>query len=666
MCGILGILNDSCDDLETITRTLIQVLHHRGPDHSGVWIDQAAGVALGHTRLSILDLSEGGHQPMASHGGRYIISYNGEVYNFSVLRRELEAKNYVFRGTSDTEIMLAAFEEWGIENSVKKFTGMFAFGLWDKITRTLYLVRDRIGKKPLYYGWNGETFLFASELKAITQFPGFKREINRPAIKSFMQFGYIPAPHSIYQNIYKLMPGCVLTLPLSFLKQPTGFSSLPDDQTARVCPQRYWHSADIVSQSLKRHSHFEEQDIIENFEKLLEDAVKIRMIADVPLGAMLSGGIDSSLIVSLMQKNTTQPIKTFTIGFEENEFNEALYARAVAQHLHTDHTEFTVSSKEALDVIPLITNQYDEPFSDSSQIPTYLVCKLARKHVTVCLSGDGGDEFFGGYHRHLIFSKIIRFNQWVPWSLRRLLSSSLRRVSPSRWSQIYAILCQGLHKPAKMGQVGDKIHKMARVIEQKDWQGIYLALVSHWSEIPSVVLGMNSGEEDPKAALAQTLRKIEGLDWTQWIMYWDAMTYLPDDIMTKVDRASMAVSLESRAPLLDHRVVEAAWGIPLNLKVSHRQGKVILRKILYKYVPQELIDRPKAGFSIPLHTWLRGPLRDWAEDLLSENRLRQQGFFNSTVIRQKWAQHLSGQKNWQHDLWDVLMFQGWFDACRTH
>lgn len=661
MCGIIGILEKPSNSLSHTIGEMTKSLKHRGPDDSGTWTDEKLGIALGHTRLSIVDLSQEGHQPKASKNGRYVMSYNGEVYNFKTIRKELENLNVHFSGTGDTEVMLEAFETWGIENAIKKFVGMFAFALWDKKENKLILARDRLGIKPLYFGWAKNSFLFASELKAFLFHPQFSREINRDVLTLYLRFGNFPAPYSIYQNVYKLLPGTILEIPLSALSNPNNFSADPENQTCLYKPKKYWNSQQIAMDAVHHLFQGTEEEAAGELERLLDESIQLRMIADVPLGAFLSGGVDSSTVVAFMQKNSLRPVKTFTIGFSESDYNEAVHAKQIASHLKTDHTELYLSSQEAMDVIPLLPHQYDEPFSDSSQIPTYLVSKLARQHVTVSLSGDGGDELFGGYTRHHTAKKISWILNRIPFPLRKFLSSSIHLAGADQWSKVYNMLRPILPSSLKVSQPSSKISKLATLLKEKNASEVYKSLVSHWGNPTQIVLNAT----EPPSLTSRHENLLESWNFTQWIMYLDAISYLPDDLLTKVDRASMAVSLEARVPLIDHRLVEFAWRLPLEMKIKNGKGKKILRKVLYKYVPQELIERPKMGFSIPLGDWLRNGLRDWAESLLNPEKLKNQGFFDPAPIRKKWEEHLSKKQNWEHQLWDILMFGAWYESQKA-
>jgi len=614
-------------------------LRHRGPDDAGEWADPAAGIALAFRRLSIIDLSSAGHQPMLSHSGRYVMVFNGEAYNYEDIRKELIAGGYAaaFRGHSDTEVILAAIEQWGLEETVKRLIGMFAFAVWDRELRMLYLVRDRAGVKPLYYAVCGSQLFFGSELKAFTAHPEFSAEIDRTAIVQLLRYGYIPAPLTIYTTAKKLTPGCILSF--SPGKEPI--------------ESRYWSAMDVALAGVENPFAGSDRDAEEHLDQLLRSAIGYRMIADVPLGVFLSGGIDSSVVTAFMQAQSSKPVKTFTIGFREDRYDEATWARSVASHLGTDHEELYLTAADALAIVPRLPEIYDEPFADVSQIPTHLVSALARRHVTVSLSGDGGDELFGGYNRYFIGRSFWRGVGWLPSSLRSAGGRALARVPPERWDRLFGILPPRV----RPRNAGDKISKAADVIGVRDPDAMYRRLTSHWQSPEAVVLGAAGSQ-----LTEQRDPRLSGLrDFTQRMMYSDLVGYLPDDILVKVDRASMAVSLESREPLLDHRLIEFAWRLPLNMKIRSGRGKWLLRRVLSRYVPLKLIDRPKMGFAVPLLEWLHGPLRSWAEELLDERRLRREGFFDPVLIRRRWAEHLSGSRNWQYALWNVLMFQMWYE-----
>jgi asparagine synthase (glutamine-hydrolysing) len=648
VCGLTGFWQalGARAAMEPVARRMAERLAHRGPDDSGEWADEKAGVALGHRRLSIVDLSRKGHQPMFSASGRFVIAFNGEIYNFRDLRAALERDSTppAWRGHSDTEVMLAAFERWGVESALQRFVGMFAFALWDAKERILHLARDRLGEKPLYYGFAARDFVFASELKALLAYPGFAPRIDRRALAAYVQLACVPAPLSIYEGIYKLLPGCLLSLDTNQL----GARALPE-------PRAYWSLEQVVERGVAQPFTGTVEEAADLLELRLREAVAGQMVADVPLGAFLSGGVDSSAVVALMQAQSSRPVRTFSIGFSEPDYDEARYAKRVAAHLGTAHTELYVTPQEALAVVPNLPQIYDEPFGDSSQIPTFLVSQLARRHVTVSLSGDAGDELFGGYNRYRWGETIRRRVGWLPQAGRNALCGAIQGVPPGAWDGVMGALSFALPQRLRPKAAGDKLHKLARLLSRDSEAELYEALVSHWSA--DLVRGVR------QATATWTLRTLPERLRTlpERMMYLDALGYLPDDILVKLDRASMAVSLESRVPLLDHRVVELAWRLPLEMKIHGGQSKWLLRRVLYRYVPRELIERPKMGFSIPLDSWLRGPLRDWAESLLDPARLAREGFFQPEPIRKRWAEHLSGARNWQHHIWGVLMFQAWLE-----
>jgi len=649
MCGIVGFIESTQRSggvkLREIVQRMTDSLVHRGPDDEGIWIDEQSGVALGHRRLSIIDLSNLGHQPMISICERYVLVFNGEIYNYESLKAELEKLGYEFRGTSDTEVLLTSISCWGVEATLERLNGMFAFSVWDRKEGCLYLARDRIGEKPLYYGYVDGLFLFASELKAFRQNPRFKAEINHDVLALFMRHSYVPSPYCIYKNIYKLPAAhyCVVR---------TGGSSFREKV---IC---YWDLKSVSENSQQESAIGSDDEVTAQLHTLLQDAVKLRMVSDVPLGAFLSGGIDSSLIVSLMQAASTNPIKTFSIGFHDSIYNEANHAKAVSSHLGTDHTELYLTPQDAMDVIPLVPALYDEPFADSSQIPTYLVSKLAREHVTVSLSGDGGDELFGGYDRYLfisdVWSKLENTPRWM-WSL---ISKLITSLSPDVWDRVYKLFSAISPNTFRLAKPGIKFHRVADVLSSLQSEDVYVSLMSFWRNPDSVVLNSN----EPSSLLTINENWPQLSDRLQQLMCVDILTYLPDDILTKVDRASMGVSLETRVPFIDHRVVEFAVKLPLNMKIRQNETKWIARRILSQYLNREMIDRPKMGFAVPVGVWMRGPLREWAESLLSANRLREDGIFNVGAIRQKWDEHMSGKRNWQDQLWSVLMFQAWHDT----
>lgn len=656
MCGIAGLFSGmSGDDRFHRARSMIQALHHRGPDFSDVWCDGDSSMTLAHARLSIVDLSTGGRQPMVSPSGRYVITYNGEIYNFLELRTQLMAAGMRIKGDSDTSVIVAAFDHWGVTESVQRFVGMFAFGVWDREMRCLHIVRDRVGEKPLYYGWVGNGFAFGSELKALQSLDGWAREIDRDSLALYMRHNYIPAPYTIYKQVYKLLPGCHLTLNEESMTRMPEFS--PWDGEDRLCPVRYWSIAEVAThaRSLAGQS---EAEWIEGLDSLLRSTIRDKMISDVPLGAFLSGGIDSSTVVALMQAESADPVKTFTIGFAEDGYDEAKYASEIARHLGTDHTELYVSARDALDLIPSLPSMYDEPFSDSSQLPTALVASLTRNHVTVALSGDGGDELFCGYNRYFfanrLWGKVERFPYWS----RHMLRTMIHSMSPQRWSGIHGLLKPVLPSRLRVGQFGDKLYKFSDVALHESPREIYKWLISHYKYPQDLVIDSS----EPMTVVDRN-NHFEAIgDFTERMMLMDTLTYLPDDILVKVDRASMHYSLETRIPFLDHRVIEYAWRLPLDAKIRDGGGKWILRKVLERYVPNELTDRPKMGFGVPIDSWLRGPLKDWAESLLDRDRLRSEGYFDSDDISAKWKEHISGDRNWQYHLWDVLMFQSWLET----
>ena len=645
MCGIVGFIdkNGSFDKYkqQSIISNMTETLAHRGPDDDGCFWH--FGVALGHRRLSIVDLSSHGSQPMTACSGRYVIVFNGEIYNHLLLREKINKLNpdIIWYGCSDTETLLTCIDIWGLEKTIKNCNGMFAFALLDKRDDAIYLVRDRMGEKPLYYGVQKGVFLFASELKALKKHPAFQGEIDRDSLALQLKYNYIPSPYSIYKGVNKLIPGTILKIPVNIK-----FNSIEDMGE----PKPYWSLKEVAMNAKSNIFTGSPSEAVNNLDKLLLRSVKEQMEADVPLGAFLSGGIDSSLIVSLMQSLSSSPVKTFSIGFEEGGYNEAVHAKKIAKHLKTEHTELYVSAQDAINVIPKLSNLYDEPFSDSSQIPTYLVSEMAKKSVSVSLSGDAGDELFGGYNRYLWSEKIWSKVKLMPVSVRIFIAWGMTSISPKIWNKI---LSQIVFLPLP----GDKIHKLASLLPASSAEDFYFHLVSNWYDVSNIVLG-SKGRLAPveREGLMQELGSIE-----QNMMYLDSISYLPDDILVKVDRAAMGVSLETRIPFLNHQVVEFAYQLPLSMKINAGQSKWILRQVLDKYIPRVMMERPKMGFAVPIDIWLRGPLRDWAESLLNESRLREEGFFNPELIREKWGEHLSGSRNWHHHLWSVLMFQSWLE-----
>jgi asparagine synthase (glutamine-hydrolysing) len=654
MCGLAGYFSGQWpgDDASVRLKGMTDAIAHRGPDSHSQWLDADAGLALGHRRLAIVDLSAAGAQPMQSVSGRYVLAFNGEIYNHLALRADLAKANahVNWRGHSDTETLLAGFDAWGIQGTVTRAVGMFAIAVWDRQKRALTLGRDRLGEKPLYYGWQGSgahrVFLFGSELKALRAHPAFQAPIDRDALCLFMRHMAVPSPHSIYQGIYKLPPATLLTV---------------SRQSPSASAQAYWSGMAAAHSGVVQPFGGSAAQAVDALEVLLKEAVRQQMVADVPLGAFLSGGIDSSTVVALMQAQSARPVKTFTIGFSEEAYNEAVHAQAVARHLGTQHTELYVTPAEAMDVIPRLPTLYDEPFADSSQIPTFLVSQMARQHVTVSLSGDAGDELFGGYSRYQLTARLWAQLSRVPLPLRRAAAWALTRLPVQALNALGALGGFGQGRT----RLAERIHRGARVMAAPSLASLYHGMVSNWPDPSAVVLG---GHE-PATLLAGNAPALSGLSDVERMMVLDLLTYLPDDILTKVDRAAMGVGLETRVPFLDHRVVEFAWQLPMAYKCRpENQGittKWVLRQVLFRHVPEALIERPKMGFAVPIDSWLRGPLREWAEDLLSEQRLRSDGYFDPVPVRQKWLEHVSGQRNWQSPLWNVLMFQAWLGGNGT-
>ncbi len=645
MCGITGFLDPRGLDAESgeILARMVGTLRHRGPDDDGGWLDAGAGIALGHRRLSIIDLSPLGHQPMHSADGRWVIVYNGEIYNFATLRRELESAGHAFRSHSDTEVILAGLMHWGFERTLSSLAGMFAIALWDRERRVLHLVRDRLGEKPLYFGKQAGVLLFGSELKALLRHPaaaGFT--VNRHALGAFLRHGYVPGPLSIYESIQKLPAGCR--------------AEIASNGDIRIVP--YWTLADAVVEGRRTPVRGSDERLVDEFESMLGSVLKEQVVADVPVGAFLSGGIDSSTIVALMEAQENAKVRTFSIGFHEGAYDEAPDAAEVARHLGTDHTEFYVTSEEARAIIPEFPRIYDEPFADSSQIPTVLLCRLARQHVTVALSGDGGDELLGGYTRYFQAQRHRQRFGLLPRPLREVAAGAITRLSPAAWDRIFALT--GPFTPGgRVVQGGDRVVKLAAVLRARDLSGMYGRLVSYWDAEAD---GIQTIGHPPAHTSHMPPAELSGVEQ---MMYWDALTYLPDDIMVKVDRASMAASLETRAPFLDHRLVEFAWRLPLDFKVRGGVGKWGMRRLAERYVPRALLDRPKQGFGVPIDSWLRGPLRQWATDMLAPDRLKREGFFSPEPVQRRLREHLAGTRNWQYHLWAVLMFESWLEQARA-
>lgn len=665
MCGLAGFWTRSGESERTLSgrvRAMAKTIAYRGPDDAGTWAEPQSGIALGHRRLSIMDLSPAGHQPMLSIDGRFCLVFNGEIYNHREIRQELELCWNIgpWRGHSDTETLLEAFSCWGVETTIRNCIGMFAFAVWDSFKKELTLARDRFGEKPLYYGWmaNGEqrSLVFGSELKALEAYTNVSPIVCREALSQYMRFGYVPAPRSIYRDVFKLEPGCMVIVQGYPPPNPPPGPLNAGEEWNSLRVQRWWSLAATVDSGKDIRLN---DGSIASLEYRLNEAVRAQLLADVPVGAFLSGGVDSSLVAALMQKQSSRRVKTFTIGFDEVGFDEAPHARAVARHLHTEHFEMRVSHQMAQDIIPSLPCIYDEPFADSSQIPMHLVCKVAREQVTVALSGDGGDELFGGYNRYFWGPRIWYRLSWLPQHVRTVLGGVLQSVPIRFWNLILAPI---FHGKFDVQHLGYKVHKLARRLENvTNVDELYLSLVSIWDEPCSLVSNI---DEAPSSSLLQAFREKlphRGVNEEQLrMMYFDTNTYLPGDILCKVDRAAMSVGLETRAPFLDHRVAELAWQLPLDMKVRGKSGKWALREILYQYVPRALIERPKAGFAVPVGEWLRGPLRSWAENLLDPQRLDVQGFFRSELISEVWRAHLSGQDR-SDQLWTVLMFQAWLE-----
>lgn len=643
MCGIAGFFSvgggRGRPEMQGIGTAMNRAIAHRGPDANDVWQDPDMPLVLAQGRLAIIDLSERGLQPMPSHTGRYMIVYNGEVYNFRSLMTQLEAIGHRFKGHSDTEVLLTAIEQWGLNQALQKINGMFAFALWDRAEKTLHLVRDRFGKKPLYIGWAGKTLLFASELKAFHAHPDFVPDLDRNVLLQYMRFGYVCAPHAIFKNVWQLLPGGRISFHLPTVQPGWDLSKAMEP---------YWSLPRVVEDAKAHPVKADEAAILAEFEEKLSRAVASRMVSDVPLGAFLSGGIDSSTVVALMQQNASQPVKTFSIGFDDDAYDESKAAASVAAHLHTDHHEFRVSAQDALDVVPALPDMFDEPFADASQIPTYLISALAKNHVTVALTGDGGDEILGGYQRHTHIPALWNKISWMPSSVRRAAGRIVLNIPQSAYDKI---------NPA-YPQFGRRIHRMGQVVAQGDTQSLYTALLQVWPEE-----GVVPGAAKVMTPLDDPAMWPQGLSLAEKMIYADTLSYRPNDLMVKTDRAAMAVALEARAPLMDYELCEYSWRLPMNMKIRGLEGKWLLRRVLEKHVPKSLWDRPKSGFNAPLHQWLRGPLKAWGADLLSLERLRKQNILNADMVAQRWTDFQNGRGGHANatDLWAALMFQAWHD-----
>jgi asparagine synthase (glutamine-hydrolysing) len=645
MCGIVGFWTKNADQIrrrELLVREMADRVRHRGPDDAGIWLGEDREPAFGHRRLSIIDLSEAGRQPMVSSDGRIVITYNGEVYNYQQMRSALlEERRVEFRGESDTEVLVEAIAHWGLRETVERANGMFAFAVWNRHEERLSLVRDRIGIKPLYWGRSSDGVYFGSELDTIAGHPGFEDEIDPQGLGLLLRYNRIPAPRSIYEDVRKVSPGAIVEF-----EAP--------DKVARE--SRFWSAGGAVRRGRERPFRGTAEEAVDVLEEKLAASVEARMVSDVPLGAFLSGGIDSSTVVALMQAVSDEDVRTFSIGFESAAYDEASDAAAVAEYLGCDHTELYVSPEDAREVIPELPEMYDEPFADSSQIPTHLVSRLARRDVTVALSGDGGDELYGGYNRHLWGPRVWSLMRWMPESVRHGAAAAGRALSRETWNGLGRVADRVVPGGTGIRRPGEKIHKLAGVLPSRDAAELYDRLDGQWERPEALVRGLSV---TPHPSREQLVAEEE--DFASQMMYADLVGYLPDDILTKVDRASMAVSLEVRVPMVDHRLVEFAWRLPMDVKIRQGTGKWVLRQVLYRHVPRELVDRPKTGFGFPVGEWLRGPLREWGEALLDERRLREQGYLDAGRLREAWERHLSEHVDLAHELWSVLMFQAWLE-----
>ena len=642
MCGIAGFFNPAKGldkrELHATGAAMNRALAHRGPDANDVWQDPDIPVVLAQGRLAIIDLSEKGLQPMPSHNGRYVIVYNGEIYNYRELSSELKTRGHKFDGASDTEVLLTAIEEYGFESALSKINGMFAFALWDRKEKILHFARDRFGKKPLYVGWAGKTLVFGSELKALHANPEFKPELDRNVLSNYMRFGYVCAPYVIFKNVWQLLPGGRLSLHVETM-------NAGEDLAKRM--QLYWSLPEAVNKARENPVRDSEEEIIRTFEDKLSKATAQRMISDVPLGAFLSGGIDSSTITALMQKQSARPVKTFSIGFEEDGWDESSAAAKVAAHLGTEHESFVVTSQAAMDVIPQLPEMFDEPFADASQIPTYLLSKLTKSRVTVALTGDGGDEILGGYQRHTHIPALWNKISWMPLAVRRSMGNFALRVPQQAFDRLTAY-----------PQFGRRVHRMAQAVSQSDEKNLYASMIQVWPEGEGVVLGATA----PLIPLDNPAMWPHGLSLSEKMIYADTLSYRPNDLMVKIDRAAMAVALEVRAPLMDYELCEYSWRLPMEMKIRGLEGKWLLRRILEKHVPKALFDRPKTGFGVPLHQWLRGPLKAWGDDLLNIDALKKQNILNAELVAGRWQDFQKGRGGNANatDLWTALMFQAWY------